>query len=185
MSFSPTKSFIARRARARVLYGKKSNVINHARFILEVIRVLSDVLLTDRATENEWDKWKRFFQDSRAQGLMQWLLRDLLEEPEHLRDIIDTLIQLKNGGVKTANDRAVALELIAAYESCGDGFYATLPEIHRAFKERYGDSRWPGDVSARRTLLALDIPLVNASAGRPRGAKSKHKEYGLHKQPRN
>jgi hypothetical protein len=39
-------------------------------------------------------------------------------------------------------------------------------------------------VSARRTLRALDIPLGKAKRGRPKGAKSKQKEYGLDKQPR-
>jgi hypothetical protein len=112
---------------------------------------------------------------------MQMLMRCALEAPEYLRDIVDTLIPLKNGGVKTANDRAVALELIAAYESC-DG--ATIPEIRRAFIARYGKARWPGDVSARRTLLALNILFGKAKRGRPKGAKSKQKEYGLSKQPR-
>ena len=51
----------------------------------------------------------------------------------YLRDIADTLIQLKNGGVKTANDREVALELITAYENCHAGVDATLPEIHSVF----------------------------------------------------
>jgi hypothetical protein len=176
MSFSSTKSFIARRARTRVLYGKKSNVIGYARFIL----LLSDVLLTDGATEDEWES---FLKDRRTEGMGQQLLRDALESPEHLRDIADTLIQLKKGGVKTANDRAVVLDLITAYERCGAGFCATLPEIRRAFIDCFGDSRWPGNVSARRTLRAL-VPLGEAKRGRPKGAKSKQKEYGLDKQPR-
>jgi hypothetical protein len=181
MSFSATKSFIARSARTRVLYGKKSNVIGYARFILEFTTVLKEVIGTDLATE---DEWRSFLRDSRAQGLAQGLLRDAIKAPDHLRDIADTLIQLKDGGVKTANDRAVTLELITAYESCAGGFCATLPEIRRAFIERYGDSRWPGNVSARRTLLVLNIPLGKANPGRPKGAKSKQKEYGLGKQPR-
>jgi hypothetical protein len=181
MNFSPTKSFIARRARERVLYGKNYNAIGYARFVVDVIRILSDKLLPDRATKDEWES---FFKDSRTQSPMRWLLRDAIEKPERLHDIADVLIQLKEGGVKTANDRAVALELLTAYESCGPGFYATLLEIKSAFKKRYGDSRWPGDVSARRTLRALNIPLGEAKRGRPLGAKSKQKEHGLLKQPR-
>jgi ribosomal protein L17 len=174
-----TKGFLARGALARVLYGKKIITIVDARAILEFAREWSDVLL-NRATRK---KRKSFFRDTDAQLMMQGLMRCALEEPDHLRDIADTLIQLKKGGVKTVNDRKVALELITAYESC-DGCYPTLPEIHRAFKDRFRDSRWPGDVSARRTLLALDIPLGKAKRGRPKGAKSMQKEYGLDKQPR-
>jgi hypothetical protein len=181
VEFSDTpNSFLARQVRPRVLYGKKSNAIIHARVILEFARGWSDVLLTGRATQ---DEWKSFFQDKDTQGLMRGLMRHALEAPDYLRDIADTLIQLKKGGVKTSNDRAVVLELITAYESCAE-YHATLPEIRRAFIDRYGDARWPGDVSARRTLLALDIPLGKAKRGRPRGAKSKQKEYGLGKQPR-
>ena len=180
-SFSPAKAFIARGARTRVLYGKKFMAVGHARFILEFSRGWSDVLLTDRATQDEWES---FFRDRRTQGMMRGLLRCALEAPDHLRDIADTLIQLKKAGVKTANDRAVALDLITAYESCDGGANASLPEIRRAFIDRYGDPRWPGDVSARRTLRALDIPLGKAKRGRPKGAKSKQKEYGLDKQPR-
>lgn len=175
------KSFIARGARTQVLYGKKRTAIGHARVILEFSRGWGDIFLTDRATQ---DEWKSFFRDKHTQGLMQGLMRCALESPDYLRDIADTLIQLKNGGVKTANDRAVALELITAYEFCDDGANATIPEIRRAFIDRYGDARWPGNVSARRTLGALDIPLGKAKRGRPMGAKSKQKEYGLDKQPR-
>ena len=174
-----TKGFLARGARARVLYGKKVSVIADARAILEFTRAAGDVL-TNRATRDERES---FFRDTNAQLMMQGLLRCLLEAPDHLRDIVDTLIQLKKGGVKTANDRKVALELITAYESCA-GCYPTLPEIHRAFKDRYPDSRWPGDVSARRTLRDLGILLGEAKRGRPKGAKSKLKESGLNKQPR-
>jgi hypothetical protein len=187
MSSSQTKSITASRARARVLYGEKANVIGFARFILEFTTVLSDilllgdVLLSGRATREDWDS---FLRDSRAQGLAQGLLRDAIEAPEHLRDIADALIQLKNGGVKTANDRAVTLELIAAYESCDAGWVAPFPEIRREFIDRYGKARWPGDVQARRTLRAINIPLGEAKRGRPKGAKSKQKEYGLDKQPR-
>jgi hypothetical protein len=175
------KSFTAREVRTRVLYGKKHIAIRHAKVIIEFARGWSDVLLTGRATQAEW---KSFFQDKDTQRLMRGLMRVALEAPDYLRDIADTLIQLKNGGVKTANDRAVALKLITAYESCDGGYYGTLPEIRRAFIDRYGDSRWPGDVSARRTLRALEIPLGKAKRGRPKGAKSKQKEYGLDKQPR-
>jgi hypothetical protein len=174
-----TKGFIARGARARVLYGTKIITIVDARAILEFTRAWRDVL-TNRATRGER---KSFFRDTNAQLIMQGLMRCALEDPEYLRDIVDTLIQLKKGGVKTANDGKVALELITAYESCA-GCYPTLSEIHRAFKDRFRDSRWPGDVSARRTLRALDIPLGKAERGRPKGAKSKQKEYGLNKQPR-
>jgi hypothetical protein len=180
-SFSPTKSFIARGARTRVRYGKKFMAVGHARFILEFSRGRNDRLLTDRATEAEWES---FFRDRRTQWMMRGLLRYALEAPDHLRDIADTLIQLKKAGVKTANDRAVALELITAYENCDAGANATIPEIRRAFIDRFGDSRWPGDVSARRTLRALDIPLGKAKRGRPKGAKSMQKESGLLKQPR-
>jgi hypothetical protein len=177
-----TRSFFAREARTRVLYGKKYFAIRHARAILEFSRGWSDVLLTDRAT---WNDWQNFYRDRRTQMLMKNLMRCALESPDYLRDIANTLIQLKNGGVKTANDRAVALELITAYESC-DQYHAipTLPAIRRAFVDRYGDARWPGNASARRTLLALDIPLGKAKRGRPKGAKSKQKEYGLGRQPR-
>ena len=182
VNFSDTaKSFLARQVRPRVLYGKKSAAITHAKLILEFARGWGDVLLTDRATQAEW---KSFFQDKNTQLLMRGLMRCALEAPDYLRDIADTLIQLEKGGVKTANDRAVTLELITAYESCAGGYHATLPEIRREFIERYGDSRWPGDVSARRTLRALEIPLGKAKRGRPRGAKSKQKQYGLDKQPR-
>ena len=58
---------------------------------------------------------------------MRGLLRCALESPDYLRDIADTLIQLKNGGVKTANDRAVALDLITAYESCDAGLTQPSP----------------------------------------------------------
>jgi hypothetical protein len=158
-----TKGFLSRGARARVLYGKKIITIVDARAILELAREWSD-LFTARGTRA---KWKSFFRDPDAQLMMQWLMRCALEEPDHLRDIADTLIQLKKGGVKTANDRKVALELITAYERC-DGCYPTLPEIHSAFKDRFRDSRWPGDVSARRTLGDLDIPLGKATRGRQR-----------------
>jgi hypothetical protein len=180
-SFSPTKAFIARGARNRVLYGKRFMAVGHARFILEFSSRWSDVLLSDHATEDDWES---FFRHRVTQGMMRGLLRWLLEAPDHVRDIADTLIQLKKAGVKTANDREVALELITAYESCAGGANATLPEIRRAFKDRYPKSRWPGDVSARRTLLALDIPLGEAKRGRPKGAKSQQKQYGLGKQPR-
>jgi hypothetical protein len=69
VEFSDTaKSWPARAARNRVLYGKKSNAILHARLILEFARGWSDVLLTDRATQAEW---KSFFQDKQTQGLMR------------------------------------------------------------------------------------------------------------------
>ena len=169
-SFSPTKSFIARGARTRVLYGKKFMAVGNAKFILEFSRGWSDVLLSDHATEEEWES---FFRHRVTQGMMRGLLKCLLEAPDHVRDIADTLIQLKKAGVKTANDRAVALELITAYEDCDGGANATLAEIRREFKNRYRDSRWPGDVSARRTLRALDIPLGLAKRGRPKGAKNR------------
>jgi hypothetical protein len=173
------KSSIAFKARIRVLYGKKFIAIHNAREIFEFRKGWSDVLLTE-------DDWKKFFRDEHTQELMEGLTRCALESPEYLRDIADTLVQLKNGGVKTANARAVTLELITAYESCDDEYHACppLPEIRRVFIDRYGDARWPGDVSARRTLLALNIPLGKAKRGRPKGAKSKQKEYGLDKQPR-
>jgi hypothetical protein len=154
-----TKGFLARGARARVVYGKNVNAIADARAILELAREWSDV----RDTKAEWS----FFQDTNTQIMMRWLMICVVDEPEYLRDIVDTLIQLKKGGVKTANHRRVALELITAYQSC-PGYYPTLPEIHRTFIERFPKSRWPGDVSARRTLRALDIPLGKAMCGRPR-----------------
>ncbi len=104
--------------------------------------------------------------------------------PGKLRDLGEAIcLALSGDGIKPANDRAVVLELIAAYESCHQ-YPATLPEIRRAFIGRYDDSRWLGDVSVRRTLGALGLPLGKAKRGRPRGAKSKQKEYGLDKQPR-
>jgi len=124
LSPNAARSFIAREARARVLYGKKVSATQHARVILEFSKGWSDVLLTDRATQ---DEWKKFFRDKHTQMFMQGLMRCALESPDYLRDIADTLIQLENGGVKTANDRAVALELITAYESCDDGYHATPP----------------------------------------------------------
>jgi hypothetical protein len=182
MSVSGTKSFIARRLRAQVLYGENPVATGYAMFVTDVITILSDKLLTDRATEDEWES---FFRDRRTQSAMRWLLRDALKNPERLHDIAGVLIQLKNGGVKTATCQAVTLELITAYENCDSiGFFATLPAIRRVFIERYGDSRWPGDVSARRTLRAIDVPLREAKRGRPKGAKSKQKEYGLGKQAR-
>jgi len=177
---SAGRSFIAHHSRNRVLYGKKVTAIQHARVILEFTRGWSDALLTDRATQ---DEWKKFFRDKDTQALMQGLLRCAIESPDYLRNIADTLIQLKNGGVRTANDRAVALELITAYENC-EGCPATLPEIRRAFIERHGETRWPGDKSARRTLRTFAIPLGKAPRGRPKGAKSMQKEYGSGKQSR-
>jgi hypothetical protein len=181
--FTVAKSLIAFKARLRVLYGKKFSAIQQARVIFEFSKGWSDVLLTDRATQ---DDWERFFRDKQTQELMQGLTRCALGSPDHLRDIADTLVQLKTGGVKTANDRAVALELITAYTSCDDEYHACPPlsEIRRVFIDRYGAARWPGDVSARRTLLDLNIPLGKAKRGRPKGAKSKQKEYGLDRQPR-
>jgi len=191
MSVSRTKSQIAHSARGRVLYGEKANVINYARFILDLTRILSeklfghdreDILLTGRATLAEWDC---FLRDSRTRGMMEHLMKDALVKPDYLRDLADALLQLKNGGVKTANDRAVALKLIAAYENCADDWYrATLPAVRREFVERYGKSCWPGDFSARRTLRAL-IWLAEAKRGRPKGAKSELKKYGwITTQPR-
>ena len=190
MSVSKTKSIIAHGARGRVLYGEKANVINYASFILTVTRILSeklfghdreDILLTDRATFEEWDC---FLKDRRPRGIMEHLLKDALQKPEHLRDLADALFQLKNGCVKTAKDREVALKLIAAYENCADEWCSTtFPAIRREFIARYGKSLWPGDVSARRTLRAL-IWFQEAERGRPKGAKSEQKKYGLKKQPR-
>lgn len=174
---NPTKSFFARQARDRVLYGKKVAAIKRAIGILEFSKGWS--LLTDRAM---YDDWQDFYRDRRTQMLMKNLMRCALERPDYLRDVADTLIQLKKtSGVKTANDRAVVLELITAYEFSDD---ATIPEIRRAFIARYGKDRWPGNVSARRTLLGFDLRLGKAKRGRPKGAKSKQKEYGLAKQPR-
>jgi hypothetical protein len=191
MSVSKTKSHVAHGVRGQVLYGEKANVINHARFILDFTRILSeklfghereDVLLTGGAIE---DQWESFLKDRRTEGEMRWWMRCMIERPEHLRDVADALFQLKNDGVKTAKGREVTLELISAYENCAGGFGSTtLPEIRREFIERYGKSRWPGDVSARRTLRAL-IPLGEAKRGRPVGAKSELKKYGwIKKQPR-
>jgi hypothetical protein len=176
-----TKGFLAQGARARVLYGNGKKIITlvEARAILEFTRESSRVLL-NRATRAER---KRFFRDPDAQLMMQRVLSFALEDPEELRDIADTLIQLKKDGVKTADDGHVALKLITAYQTA-PGCYPTLPEIKSAFEDRFPKSRWPGDVSARRTLRDLDIPLGKAKRGRPKGAKSMQKEYGLNKQPR-
>jgi hypothetical protein len=82
ISPSAAKWLIAREARARVLYGKKFNAIQHARVILEFN--------------------KKFFGYKLTQQVMQGLMRCTLEAPDYLRDIADTLIQLKNGGTETS-----------------------------------------------------------------------------------
>ena len=76
-AFHGAQVFIARGARTRVLYGKKIIAIGHARFILEFTRGWSDVLLTDRATQ---DEWKSFFQDTNTQLVMRGLMRCAIED---------------------------------------------------------------------------------------------------------
>jgi len=164
-------------AKDHIAFGKNWRAFRFAKAIVESGK---RILKKAGASQKEW---RRFFDDEIVRMQTETLMMDALLNPERLRDIADVLIQLQDGGIKTVNDRAVKLELIAAYEECG-GYRPPLSEIRRVFIARRGEKRWPGDTSARRTLKENWIPLGKDKLGRPRGAKSLQKMYGVGKQPR-
>lgn len=179
--FNPTKKQRIRAARHWLSYGKKSEAIFLAQAILRHGPVLVKPSLKTPTTRQER---KLFREYERMYSLMLQLLMAAFFQPEYLRDVADALIQLQNGGIKTADDRAVTLELVTAFEDC-IGCHPPPAELKRAFIARTGsEDRWPGNKQAKRNLRRVWLEPGKDKPGRPRGARSVQKMYGGGKQPR-
>jgi hypothetical protein len=106
------------------------------------------------------------------------LFQVAIASPKYLGKIAEALWKLDPGAV---DPRAEAI--LTAYEECGS-FPPAFSELKRAFIARFGESRWRGDYSVRKTLRSLGLPLSKSKRGRPPGAKSVLKMQGTPQQRR-
>jgi hypothetical protein len=156
-------------ARARIAYGKNFK----ARQAATTITAFREMLLKEYGT---WPRVlsaldvlrrdKPFVMLAEHFGLN--LLKAALINPKALRLIADALQKLDQP--RAVDHRATAI--ISAYKTCGS-FPPSFIELKRAFVARFGESRWRGDFSVRKTLRSLNLPLSKSKRGRPIGSRSK------------
>lgn len=112
----------------------------------------------------------KLFSSKQARWIGNLLLLLAYTNPGTLRDLGEAIcLALRDGGVDKVTDRAIALELVNAYEQC-PALQPTLPEVREIFKARK-KLGWPGDFYARRALRSLGLQLRPAKRGAPRKTK--------------
>lgn len=169
-------------ATARIAHGKHFP----ARQLAEEIACLHKMLLQEYGTlDNALDAFRGSVEEPAAiivlaQQFGLRLLSLALINPRSLELTAKAFSKLKDSG---ASDPRAA-QLIVAYELCRS-FPPTLGEVRHAFIDRFGEERWRGDWQERDRLRFLRLPLSASPLGRPRGSRSKLKEFGMITQPRN
>jgi hypothetical protein len=110
-----------------------------------------------------------------------FLLVGAVSMSKRLRQVADALDAKPGDDPRQAN-------ILKAYADCikgrylptiaekGDGFVKcylpTLAQLRDAFVNRFGEERWPGDFSVRKTVGLLGLELTKAKRGRPIGSRS-------------
>ena len=184
------------RARWRIAYGKHF----HARVIAEVIASIHHMLLkrydtlqhgadalstasfrkllgvmrreAGGASDVSRNEHKRIVRLADLLAIL--LVHAALTSPKKLGLVAEAFGKLEDTGAM--DDRAAAI--ITAYEQC-ESFAPTLSELKRAFIAQFGERRWRGDYSVRKTLRSLKLPLRKSKRGRPTGARSVLKMVGI------
>jgi hypothetical protein len=169
-------------ARARIAYGKHF----HARQSAETISALRGLLLKEYGTlERVWDALRSVdpLHPSEApdpglfilaQSIGLQLLLVAMINPKALHFVFKALETLQDSGAKDPR----AMEIIAAYDNC-EYHCPSFSEFKHSYIERFGPDRWKSDFSMRDTLRFLKLPLRGSKRGRPHGARSKLKEFGV------
>ena len=171
-------------ARARIAYGKHFPL----RQLAEKIAVIRQMLLEEYGTvlgavdalywnaekaldgidelDGIHEERKELIMLARVLGTQ--LFQTAIVSPKYLGKIAEALRKLDDLGA--VDPRAAAI--ITAYEKCGS-FPPTFSELKRAFSAQFGESRWRGDYSVRKTLRSLKLPVSKSKRGRPAGSKSR------------
>jgi hypothetical protein len=171
-----------RNATARIAHGKHFP----ARQLAQDISIVGQLLVKEYGTlENTLERLRTFnllapsSEPDRATFLLAQtraldLLAVTLINPKALHLIADAFRKLEDTGAIDLR----AMAIINAYEDC-ESFPPTFGELKRKFIARSGEDRWRGDFPVRDTLRFLKLPLRESKRGRPPGAKSALKAWGI------
>jgi hypothetical protein len=163
-------------AKSRIAYGKHFS----SRRFAEQVSILREMLMAEYSTlEDAVDALRAVDEANKpivrmAQSFGTTLLQLALINPKALRLVAEAFGKLEDTGALNAR----AMGIITAYEDC-ESFPPTFGELKRAFIVRFGEERWKGDFSIRDTLRFLELPLSKSKRGRPLGARSQLKMWGV------
>jgi hypothetical protein len=163
-------------AKRRIAHGKHFP----ARQLAEKITVLRKMLLEEYGTLDRALDALRDVNNANngiirlAQSFGVTLLSVALVSPKALRLVGEAFAKLQHPAV--IDPRATAI--ISAYEQC-QLFPPTFGELKHEVIARFGENRWPWDFPVRDTLRFLERPLSKSKRGRPIGARSQLKMFGV------